>query len=264
MSLFTSSHRHQPWLWQVTALCFILGLLLAGSLQTVRNISRSGGGIGRVGWSPAASVARMETVRQKDKEIADLRERITEMENTLAEGSNQAKTLNEQLQQVKLLAGLTEVHGPGIVLSLEDSKKQPPTARAFEADKYIIHDVDLQQIVNELGASGAEAIAINDQRVIGRTAIRCVGPTIQVNGVPVTPPFVVKAIGDPSTLAGGLNLPFGVLDGLRRYDPAMFRLEKRAKLVLPAYTGSTEVRYAKPPQEPDRTQKKSAEKGRSK
>ncbi len=242
--LFTSSHRHQPWLWQVTALCFILGLLVAGSLQTVSTIRRSGTAPGRVGFGGGISPSMTATLRQREKEIADLREKQTALENVLAEGSGKLQALNEELQKVKLLSGLTEVEGPGIFMMLQDSKRR--SNRAFESERLIVHDYDLQMLVNELTASGAEAISINGQRVISRTAIRCVGPAIMVNSVPVVPPFEILAIGDPGTLAGGLNLPGGYLDDLRATDPAMFRLERRERVRVPAYTGSTEVRWAKP------------------
>jgi uncharacterized protein YlxW (UPF0749 family) len=256
MNVFTSGHRHQPWVWQITGLCFILGILLAGSLQTVRNVHRSGVG-GRLGQAGVGPVTRVETVKKLEKEIASLRESKTKMENSLAEGDTRLKTLNEELQKVKGLAGLTEVKGPGIILVLQDSEKRPQSSRIADAPNFIIHDTDLQQAVNELYASGAEAIAINNQRLINRSAIRCVGPTIQVNGVPITPPFEIKAIGDANTLCNGLNLPLGVLDSLRRADPKMVRLEKRSEIVLPAYTGSTEVRYAKPvePREKEKEEK---------
>lgn len=246
----------------MTALCFVLGLLLAASLQTVRNINRAGIGGGRVGVPPAGQPVRTDTVRKLEKEINDLRESKTKLENALAGRNDEVKTVNDELQKTKMLAGLMEVAGPGIVLTLQDSKKRPPTLRAFEQDKYNIHDVDLQQVVHELVASGAEAIAIKDQRITSRTAIRCVGPTIQVNSVPIAPPYVITAIGDPGTLAGGLNLPFGVLDGMRRYDPAMFSLEQKKRVVIPAYSGSTEMRYAKPVVEAERRYEKE-KKGRT-
>ena len=242
--MFTSAHRHQPWVWQVTALCFMLGLLLAGSLQTVSTIRRAGGGTGRVGFISGASPSLSATLKQRENEIADLREKQTKLENVLAQGSGKLKALNDELQRAKLLSGLMEVEGPGIVLVLQDGK--PRSHRAFDASRYTIHDYDLQMVVNELIASGAEAIAINGQRVVARTAIRCIGPTILVNSVPVVPPFEIVAIGDPGTMAGGLNLPGGYLDDLRLTDPSMFRLEKRTDLVIPAYTGSTEVRWARP------------------
>ncbi len=221
----------------------MLGLLLAGSLQTVSTIRRAGGP-GRVGFMPGASPSLSATLRQREKEIADLREKQTKLENVLAQGSGKLKALNDELQNAKLLSGLTEVQGPGIVLILQDAK--PRSHRAFDASRLTIHDYDLQMVVNELIASGAEAIAISGQRVVARTAIRCVGPTIMVNSVPVVPPFEIVAIGDPSTMAGGLNMPGGYLDDLRMTDPSMFRLEKRTDLVVPAYTGSTEVRWTRP------------------
>lgn len=242
--MFTTAHRHQPWLLQVTALCFMLGLLLAGSLQTVSTIRRSGSGAGRVGFISGATPSLSATLKQRENEIADLREKQTRLENVLAQGSGKLKALNDELQNAKLLSGLTEVQGSGIVLTLQDGK--PRSNRAFDASRLTIHDYDLQMVVNELVASGAEAIAISGQRVVARTAIRCVGPTIMVNSVPVVPPYEIVAIGDSGTMAGGLNMPGGYLDDLRMTDPTMFRLDKRARLVAPAYTGSTEVRWAKP------------------
>jgi uncharacterized protein YlxW (UPF0749 family) len=246
MNVFTANIRHQPWVWQVTSLCFVLGLLVTVSLQTVSSIRQSGAGTGRVGGPPLAMSSLSETVRKREKEISDLREKQTQLENTMAHGNDRLKTLNDELQKTKMLAGLTAVTGPGIILTLNDSARRPPSNRAFEQERYNIHDYDLQTVVNELGASGAEALSINGQRFISRTSIRCVGPTILVNAVPMTPPYSVQAIGDPITLAGALNLPGGYLDNLRQTDPGMFRLEKRALLSIPDYTGSTEVRYMRP------------------
>lgn len=245
MNIFTTGFRHQPWVWQVTGLCFILGTLLAGSIQTVSSINRSGIAAVRVGVPPPTASQLIEFKKLQDQ-IAELTKKKNDLLSSIAHGDNQAKTLDEELQKVDVLAGLTPVHGQGIILYLQDSKKTPPSNRLFDADKYIIHDVDLQQVVNELAASGAEAISINGQRIIARTAIRCVGPTIQVNGIPIVPPFEVKAIGDKNTLAGGLNLPLGVLDGLRRCDPDMYKLEEKQDILVPGYTGNTQTRYAKP------------------
>jgi uncharacterized protein YlxW (UPF0749 family) len=67
-----------------------------------------------------------------------------------------------------------------------------------------------------------------------------------VNNIPLVPPYVINAVGDSGTLYGGLNLPNGVLEGMKRYDPDMAKVEKKKDIMIPAYTGSTEVRYAKP------------------
>jgi uncharacterized protein YlxW (UPF0749 family) len=180
------------------------------------------------------------------KEIKALNEQKSKLETSLSTGKGELKTLNDELQKAKALAGLTEVKGPGVMITLTDSKKRPPSSRVYDYDKYLVHDIDLQQVVHELLASGAEAIAIKDQRIVARTAIRCVGPTIQVNSVAISPPYVIVAIGDVGTLTGGLNLPMGVLESIRRYDPGMIKLESKKALAIPAYAGSTDLRYAKP------------------
>ena len=104
----------------------------------------------------------------------------------------------------------------------------------------IIHDDDVLKVVNELWASGAEAISVNNHRVSIGTSFRCVGPTILVDGARIASPVVIRAIGDPDTLQGGLDIPGGILAQLREQDPAMVQIEKVKKHVLPAYTGSTQ------------------------
>ena len=96
-------------------------------------------------------------------------------------------------------AALTNVKGTGVSVLIEDSLK--PIQSGENPNLYVIHDEDILRIVNELRAGGAEAIAINDQRLIGTSEIRCSGPTITVNGKVFGAPFTVKAIGDPKTLS---------------------------------------------------------------
>src|SRR5262249_35019569 len=154
----------------------------------------------RVGQSTGASLPRTDKIKEQEKVIQEEREHITRLENSIGTDSKQRKILNDELQRLKLFSGLTPVHGPGLVVTLQDSKRRSSTARAsFEVVNGLIHDVDLQGVLNELGQSGAEGIAINNQRIIGKTALRCVGPTILVNNEPLVPPYVVQAVGEPDT-----------------------------------------------------------------
>jgi uncharacterized protein YlxW (UPF0749 family) len=248
MNVFMSGSRHQPWVWQVTGLCFILGVLVAASLQTVSNIRRSGGLTNiRPGQSPISTTSEIAaTMRNQANEIKELRLEKTKLENSLATGDGRAKALNDELQKAKLLAGIIEVTGPGILLTLQDSKTGPPSNRQFEQENYIIHDVTLQRGLNELNSAGAEAISINGQRFISRTPIRCVGPTAIVNGVPLASPYEIRVIGDPKTLESALNLRGGYADWIRSYDPSMIKIERKNSLIIQAYSGSTDFRYAKP------------------
>lgn len=151
--------------------------------------------------------------------------------------------------ETDLLAGLTPVQGPGLIVALRDSKMHltgPPSALGIPGAPNLIHDTDINQTVNELKAAGAEAIAVNNQRLVGMSPIRTAGPVIYVNNTPQAPPYVIKAIGDPVILETAMNLPNGVADGLRRMDPAMISMKPSPSLTLPAYNGTGQPRYAHP------------------
>jgi prepilin-type processing-associated H-X9-DG protein len=154
---------------------------------------------------------------------------------------------NPELSNARFLAGLTPVQGPGVVVTLNDSKKHLPNnmPNGF-APPNIIHDTDINQVVNELKAAGAEAIAVNDQRLVATSSIRCMGPTVFINFVLTTPPFVIKAIGSSKAMTTAMNLPGGVASQIKAYDPAMFSVREAGTLKLPAYSGSSEPRYARP------------------
>jgi uncharacterized protein YlxW (UPF0749 family) len=246
MSVFSASMTHRSFWWQISALCFVLGLLLAAAAFTATQIHYTG--VGPI--NPALSYGtsfqvEAQKAASSESEIKKLREYTTELENKLSQGSKATSTINKELQDMKLSAGLTDVTGPGVQIVLDDAPRQS----AMPGDPIrlgnLIHDADIANVVNELKACGAEAIAVNGQRIVGATAIRCVGPVVHVNFVPSAPPYVIQAIGDPDTLVSGMNLQDSVLDELRRVSPSMVRVEKKTKLLLPGFAGGTLMRYVK-------------------
>ena len=254
MSVFSANMRHQPFLWQISGVCFVLGLCLAAAWHTTNYLSRNGVGNTRAGFyygtDPQATEKTAKASAKYETQIKVNEKKITELQNELAKGSDASATLNKDLQETKFFAGLTEAVGPGIQVTLSDSRKPPPFQSPDTLPPNYIHDQDIQAVVNEMRASGAEAIAINGQRVVAITAIRCVGPTVQINGVPKAPPVVIQAVGDPDAMYGGLKIPEGVVDGLSRFDPNMIKLEKKTLMTLPAFAGSTQAHFAHPPKPP--------------
>lgn len=247
MSVFSTGMTHRSFHWQISALCFVLGLLLAAASQTTSQISRSGSAPNRAGFAYGSSVqVAARKAMEYEAEIKKKNEYIAELENKVSKGTSAASMLNEELQKLRFFAGVTDAVGPGVQVTLMDSRKAPVAPIDQFQQKNLIHDVDIANVVNELKAAGAEAIAVNGQRVVATTAVRCVGPVVHVNGVPAAPPYVVTAIGDMHTLYNALNMQNGVLDELRRYDPAMVKIEKKPKLVLAAFAGSTQPRWARP------------------
>ena len=140
-------------------------------------------------------------------------------------------------------AALTNVKGPGVTVLIEDSTK--PIQGGENPNLYVIHDEDILRIVNELRAGGAEAIAINDQRLIGTSEIRCSGPTITVNGKVFGAPFTVKAIGDPKTLNSALTMRGGVVDSLKHWGIKV-TIKEENELAIPAFTGTFREEHIKP------------------
>jgi uncharacterized protein YlxW (UPF0749 family) len=148
-------------------------------------------------------------------------------------------------------------------ITLFDSSKKPLTGIDVVEQRNLIHDFQISAVVNELKAADAEAIAVNGQRVVGRSAVRCVGPIVHINHVAASPPFVIDAIGDAETLLSAMTIAGGVIEDVRRFDPAMVKIEKRTKLHLPAYAGGTQMRFGRVPEDkpsdkdkkPDKTEK---------
>lgn len=253
MSVFTSQVRHKPWLWQITLLATVLGALLGLCLKTQDRIRSEQAPNMRVNQIAAAYADMRETVVQQKKEIADLRQNLTKYQKAATTESGNATLLSADLQRANTLAGLTAVTGPGVVVTLRDSKSPPPKPADMTQEQYLeiskyymIHDLDIQLVVNELKAIGAEAIAVNDQRVVATTAIRCVGPVVLVNNVQTNgSPVRISAIGDPETLSSALLMKNGVRDSFVN-DPSMFSIDKIKSVTLPAYSGATPLRFAQP------------------
>lgn len=238
-----------PWIWQITALSILLGMLgvlmvsAIGSQRRAEKAGVPGGGYAGL----MAAYEDLKTVNTSYRgEIRSLQLKVSKYEGVISGGSGAVSALHTELNDTRFLAGLTSVSGPGVIVTLKDSPNPPKNAPAEEIEQYMIHDYDIRNIVNELKAAGAETVAVNDQRVIATTAIRCVGPAIQVNGIPVNSPFVIRATGEPNVLETGLKLPGGILAEFEQVDRRMVTIQKSKNLNLPAYSGSTHFSYTKP------------------
>ena len=233
----------RSWWLTLFGLCALLGAMLGLSVrtQTVKQIEDT--------------KARMQGSEVLVQANADLQRRVAQLQKDNAQIIKSApsdtarlKLLSKDYANAQFLAGLTDVKGPGVIVTLNDSKLPfPKDMPPGVVPPNIIHDFDINLVVNELKASGAEAVCVNDQRIVAVSPIRCVGPTIMVNFTPLAPPYVIKAIGNPKTLMTGINLPGGVTKEIVSYDPAMFTTQiAKQPLLLPAYSGGIEPKYARP------------------
>ncbi|MCW3094574.1 MAG: hypothetical protein JWL77_192 [Chthonomonadaceae bacterium] len=246
MSIYSASMKHRSFVWQISAVSFFLGLLLAAATVTASKVGSAGAAPNRTGffYESSVQVDPDKKAAELQAEIQKLRADKSALEKAASNRSDVSKNLNQDLQETKLFAGLSEVVGPGVVVTLTDSKKD--RLIGVDPQSYLIHDRDIRDVVNELRAAGAEAITVNGQRITVSSSIRCAGPIILINQDEMAMPFIIQAIGDPDKLLSALNIRNGVLDQIRTFGSDMAHSEKKAQLRLPAFAGSTHIRYAKP------------------
>jgi uncharacterized protein YlxW (UPF0749 family) len=145
-------------------------------------------------------------------------------------------------------AGLVAVHGPGVTVRLNDAPRLANGTRpAGSPDDLVVHQQDVQAVVNALWAGGGEAMSIMGVRMISISAVRCVGNTLLLDGRVYSPPFEVTAIGDPTQLRRALETS----DGVRAFRAAAtdfglgYEVTVEGDVAVPAYEGSVALRSAR-------------------
>ncbi len=235
--------------WQVPVAIASLFLGVAISLQ-IRSTSSAPLPHSTQRSDILAELRTVETERNLlSEELAEARSRLSKIESTLGQGEALQRELLSQFENAKVQAGLIPLKGPGLVIRLSDSPRQPGHNEVTY--DFIVHDIDLSVLVNELWASGAEAVSVNEQRIVTRSSIRCVGPTVLVNTNRVASPFIVKAIGDADQLEGGLKMPGGFLDSMSNLtnNGGEVVISRMREVRIPAYQGSLIYRFASPAEE---------------
>ncbi|MEU5921864.1 DUF881 domain-containing protein [Streptomyces sp. NPDC004288] len=165
------------------------------------------------------------------------------------DGSTRAE--DEKLDALEADAGTTEVAGSGLTVTLDDA---PPNAQAApgypepQANDLVIHQQDLQAVVNALWQGGAQGIRVMDQRLISTSAVRCVGNTLILQGRVYSPPYKITAVGDRSRLNRALaDSP--ALQNYQLYVKAYglgWKVDEHRAVTLPGYSGTVDLHYAKP------------------
>jgi uncharacterized protein YlxW (UPF0749 family) len=245
-------HADHGWVWQVSALSVILGIMLALAIRTTSQVRKTGAPRA-LGLSGPILAAYKEQSSRLEAENKDLHEQVKELENSIRTSSGSAQMLQDQLREARMLAGLSPVKGPGVKITLRDSPKERlPDLTPEDMDSYLVHDQDIYGLMNELRAAGAEALAIsgadpkNLQRVIVTTAARCVGPTAVINGRSLSAPYTILAIGNSKELKNALEMPNGFIQNRGLDVLEMIAIEESQHLVLPEYSGSFSPKYARP------------------
>lgn len=177
-----------------------------------------------------------ERARALRREVDLLQARLDALEASAGKGET-LRSLQARLAELGALAGLEPVDGPGIEVVLNDSTLR--RAPSGDPNDLVIHEQDLQAIVNALWGGGAEAMAINGERITTASAVRCVGNTLLLHGSVYAPPYRIMAIGDPARLRSSLDDdPLAAEFVALAQDLRLgFEVRSAARLALPAFSG---------------------------
>lgn len=192
-------------------------------------------------------LARVETTRLEDNEAAVVG--LREQRDAFIDAQSPAEPETDQAEAelISLAAGQSAVAGPGIVVELWDAT--PPAdlpGSGLHPDDLVVHQQDLEAVLNAMWAGGAEALMIQDQRIISTSSVRCVGNVLLLHGRHYSPPYRVSAIGDPQTLRAAVESAPGV-QVYRQYVEAYglgWSLAHEDDIEMPAYTGPMRVDHA--------------------
>lgn len=169
-----------------------------------------------------------EDLRGYQSQLREIEEQITDLTE---EQEVRVASLIEDLERLRKLVGTVKVKGPGIEVMLSDSSYVPDGANPND---YIVHEEQIQKVVQELLVAGAEAVAINGYRLSSNSYIQCIGPVIYIDGHTSYAPFVITAIGDPLNLEGSMTLPGGVRDQLLN-DLIEVRMQQKNEIIMEPY-----------------------------
>ncbi len=231
----------------VGIVCVVLGLALALQFRSVQS------NLEGVAPSQKASELALELNKTREEreqllnELKSLESKIEEIEESESKEDVLIKNISDELEKYKIISGLKDVTGSGVVVVIDDPPKDPDT---YFDGSIIMYNYDLLlSIVNKLNEAGAEAISINEQRIVSKTEISLAGSNVNINSVPTAPPFIIKAIGDKDTLEATLNIRFGIVYTMREQFSLQVSVKKQDEIVIPRYNGIITFRYAKPVEE---------------
>lgn len=237
--------RHERQIWPVA----VLGVfVLTGFLFVAASVNAAGADLRPAGGDTASLLQEQsQRIDQRRVEARNLRSDIDALSSNVT-----GAALKPFLAKVKNLeepTGLSALHGPGVRVTLDDAPRSVDDAD-INPNLLVVHQQDIQAFVNALWAGGAEAISLQGQRLISTTGIKCVGNTVVLDGVPYSPPYVIRAVGNTIAMNASLTTsPETITYAAYANDPKYqlgLDVETVADLRINAYASPVSLRFARP------------------
>lgn len=218
---------------------FFLTMMLTAQMKTVSSTSEIA-----QGKRESQLIDDLAQLQRKYNDIKNEHDEnlkvVDEYKSNSTTNSELISSMQERLKKLSIAAGTENLIGEGVVIVLTDGNQALDEGLRQDS---LVHDSDVLTVVNELKAAGAEAISVNGQRIIATTAIRCVGPVIQINYQKVAAPFTIKAIGDAQYLESALNIKNGVADLLREIGIGV-KITREKDVKISKYDGALNFKDA--------------------
>lgn len=244
--------RRRIWTAMVPVTAVAAGLLFSTSASTAAGTDLRAGR--RLQLTELIGQERAEVARQ-ERAAASRRSGVSQAADAAATGDARVAAARAAARSYEAAAGLTAVPGPAVTVRLDDAPRQDGIADASDnPDDLVVHQQDVQSVVNALWSGGAEAMTLMGQRIIATTAVRCVGNTVIVHGRVYGPPFVVTAIGDQAGMRAALDRDPGVrlFRGYVDRFGLGYAVTAPAAITLPPYDGPLELSSVSRPPGPGR------------
>lgn len=228
----------------VAVVCCILGFMLTHQFKMLMKQDKTLNLTNKNSTDVTVEIEQYKKQKQElEVKVDDLQNQVKNYEKAAAGKSDATKNLLKELEDTRILTGTTDVKGPGIIIYLTpDSRLFTNSMEEHITDKHLVY------LVNELKFAGAEAISINDIRIVSRTGIRTAGNYILINDEKISPSsrIVIQAIGDKNLLYGDMSFPevFNDFKGL-----CDVKFEKADSITIKKYNKNYKFEYAKPVQQ---------------
>ena len=237
------THRPTGWSALVPLIALAAGLLFATSGTTARGTDLRSDAV------EVPDLIRERTIENEraGQQVETLRSEVDDLTREASPGSEQLSELDAATKKGAATAGFTPVTGPALTVSLDDAHlSSDEIPEGFTGDDVIVHQQDVQGVVNAMWRGGAEAMQIMDQRVVSTSAVRCVGNTLILQGRVYSPPFTITAIGDVESMQQALDDEPAV-EVFRQYVDAVglgYEVSTEDERAVPAFAGGTQLEHA--------------------
>ncbi len=175
--------------------------------------------------------------------IFSMKKEIERYSSASEKGREKILEYRTEIDLYKEKAGFENLEGEGVLVIVDDGYRE--LIDEEDPSNIVVHDVDVRKLINELFNAGAEAVSVNGNRIIlGISEIQCNGPTIRINDVQQSRPYIIKAIGDKYRLTKELLAHESYGSKLMKYG-VQFELVSKDNVSIKAYKGNTIYKYAK-------------------